>query len=63
MMLTMSAGFLRCDLETALATEGTGSSSRTCMAWSPLSALDAPNSTRAPGLRAGAPAGRASART
>ncbi len=63
MMLTMSAGFLRCDLETAFATDGTGSRSRTCMAWSPLRPWTSPNSTRVPGFSAGVPAGSASART
>src|SRR3954470_13739146 len=63
MMLTMSAGFLRCAFETALATDTTGSSSRTCSAWSPLRPWTRPNSTRAPGLSVEVPAGSASART
>jgi hypothetical protein len=63
MMFTMSAGFLRFALETDLATETTGSSSRTWSAWSPLRPWTRPNSTRAPGLSVTVPAGRASERT
>ena len=58
MMLTMSAGFLRCDLDTDLATDATGSSSRTCRAWSPLRPWTSPNSTRVPGLSGCVPAGQ-----
>ena len=58
MMFTMSAGFLRWDLETASATEDRVE--WTGMAGWPLVPWTSPNSTRAPGFRRAHPAGRAS---
>ena len=62
-MATMSSGGLRRAWAWERETDPTGSSTRTCSAWSPRRPWAMPNSTRDPALRVVTPSGRASERT